>query len=382
MSWKPSHPHSSSNSHPSPSPSGLDALGWADFFTPHLTPFAEQGLAAGRVIFHSRDALRLATAAGETDAFVPGRLRHHAAGPEELPAVGDWVVFDPAAAGGAVAVEAVLPRRTALVRKAAGRRTEAQVVAANVDTVFLVMGLDGDYNLRRLERLVTLVWESGASPVVVLNKVDLLSAAESERCREETEATAPAVDVHLVSCLEGRGLEVLRPYLEAGAARVPTVALVGSSGAGKSTLVNRLAGTEVMATGAVREGDDRGRHTTTHRQLIRLPGGALLIDNPGVREVHLWSGGEGLTETFEDIEALAHGCRFRDCRHQGEPGCAVEAAVAAGHLAAERLENLRTLERELAYLERRQDAGARRAEQQKWKTIHKEMRRFKSPKRG
>ena len=354
----------------------LDDYGWTSFFAESFAPHAADGRSPGRVIEHRGRLYRLQTGETEIDGVAAGRLRHRAAGPQDLPAIGDWVAFRPPRAGsGPATVDAVLPRRTKLSRKVAGSRSDEQVVAANVDTVFLVMGLDGDFSLRRLERFLVMVWESGAAPVVLLNKADV-AAAPAER-QAEVEAAAPGVSVHLLSARRGEGLAALEPHLRPA----ETVALVGSSGAGKSTLINRLAGEERMATGEVRAGDDRGRHTTSHRELVRLPGGALLIDNPGVRELAPWSAGgsdsRGLGETFDDLAALAAECRFGDCRHQGEPGCAVQAALGDGRLSAERWRSYQGLARELRHLEIRQDEGAQRAEKQRWRVIHKAVRDFR-----
>ncbi len=230
------------------------------------------------------------------------------------------------------------------------------------------MGLDGNYSLRRMERMLTMAWESGALPVVVLNKKDLCNDPASRQ--REVEAVAPGVTVLMLSALGDSGLEAVRSFHNEG----ETIALVGSSGVGKSTLINRLMGMELLQTQPVRATDDRGRHTTTHRQLFKLPTGGLLIDNPGLRELQLWSSVDSLREAFEDIDALAKSCRFRDCTHQQEPGCAVAAAVEQGALPAERLESFRSLERELRHLAVKQDEGLQRAEKRKWKTIHKSMR--------
>lgn len=356
----------------------LEDYGWTEFFSEHFEPHAARGLAPGRVVNHRGRFYRLWTAAGEIDAVATGRLRHQAAGAHELPAIGDWVAYrPPAASGSAAAIGAVLPRRTKLSRKVAGTRSAEQVVAANVDTVFVVMGLDGDFNLRRLERFLVMMWESGAAPMVLLNKADLAAGAEEQRAEVEAAVSAGgAVPVFLLSARSGDGLAALQPHLRPAA----TVALVGSSGVGKSTLINRLLGEERMATREVREADDRGQHTTSHRELVRLPGGALLIDNPGVRELAPWSAGEesrGLDETFDDLVALAAGCRFGDCTHQGEPGCAVAVAVADGTLDEERWRSYQGLAKEQRYLEVRQDEGAQRAEKRKWRTIHKAVRDFR-----
>jgi ribosome biogenesis GTPase len=279
-------------------------------------------------------------------------------------------------------IRAVLPRRTALSRKVTGARSSEQVLAANVDTVFLVLGLDGDYNLRRLERLSVLAGASGAEAVVLLTKADLVTPEElAERVAAAREAV-PGSPVHAVAARPESGhptgaptgLDALELYLEPGR----TVALLGSSGVGKSTLVNRLAGEEVLRTGAVRAGDDRGRHTTSHRELVRLPGGSLLIDNPGLREVQLWVDDDSaVAEAFPDIEELARDCRFRDCTHRHEPGCAVTAAVEAGELAEGRLESLRGLEREVEALERRRDVAADRAFGRKQGTLYKRIQKEK-----
>lgn len=360
------------------SSTGLQDHGWTSFFDSGFSALSSQGapgeLAPGRVILHRRELLALATEDGELDAVVAGRLLHKAAGPGDLPAVGDWVAYRPGTPP--VRIEALVPRRSRLTRKAAGRRSDEQVVAANVDVALVVMGLDGDYNPRRLERFLVLAWDGGATPVVALNKCDLLSPEEAEERRAEIEGQSLGVPVHLVSAAEGRGLTGLEPHFH-GPDGPRTVALLGSSGVGKSTLINRLAGRELLATAEVRASDDRGRHTTTHRQLVRLPGGGLLIDSPGVREVGLWSDGDGLAGTFRDVEDLAERCRFRDCRHDGEPGCAVEAAVAAGELPAERLESYHRLQREQRYLEQRRDESARSVERKKWRAIHKAARKHR-----
>jgi ribosome biogenesis GTPase len=336
----------------------LQALGYGEPFASAMAELArdpsnsqtQPALQPARVVAVSHEIYRLATADGaEAPARLAGKLREA----PDRPAVGDWVaaVVHP---DGAALIQHLLPRRTRLSRKVAGERTQEQVVAANVDTVFLVMGLDGDYNLRRLERFAVMAWESGAQPVVILTKADLHEDAVGARL--DAQSAAPGMPVFAVSALAGEGLAPLASWLGEGS----TVALIGSSGVGKSTLVNRLAGAEVMRTSAVREGDDRGRHTTTHRQMIRLPTGGLLIDNPGVREIQLWADEGALETAFEDLAELAQGCRFRDCRHQDEPGCEVLAAVEDGRLDAARLASWHELDRELASLEKRQDVAAYR----------------------
>jgi ribosome biogenesis GTPase len=326
------------------------------------------------VVAHARD-VRVRSAGGERLAGLAGRLRLALRRPEERPAVGDWVALRSREGPGRTLVHAVLPRRTAFVRRAAGDQTVQQVLAANVDTVFLVMGLDRDYNPRRIERALVLAWESGAEPVIVLNKTDL--SDEVEACRAEVEAAAPGVPVVALSAKRSEGLGDLGPWLRRGR----TVALLGSSGVGKSTIVNRLLGEERQRTREVRESDQRGRHTTTHRELLALPGGGLLIDTPGLREIQLWATEEGLAAAFDDVETFAAGCRFRDCAHEAEPGCAVRAAVAEGRLLPERLASFHKLRAELRSLEIREDPERLRAERARWRSIHKSVKNL-HPKRS
>ena len=253
---------------------------------------------------------------------------------------------------GAGTIHAVLPRRSAIIRKAAGNPTEAQVVGANVDTVFLVTSLNDDLNLRRLERYLATAWESGAQPAILLTKADL--SDDTAAAVLEVQAIAYGVPVHAVSTVTGEGIGELGAYLAEG----KTVALIGSSGVGKSTLVNRLAGREVLATQEIRESDGRGRHTTSHRELVPLPGGGLVLDTPGMRELQLWESTDGMQEAFDDVEELIDACRFADCGHGVEPGCAVQAALADGSLAPDRYESWVKLQRELEHLERKQGGRA------------------------
>ncbi len=324
----------------------------------------------GRVATHHGAIFQLLTQHGKLTARMAGRLLQDGDRSESRPAVGDWVAVTPRLSEASATIQTLLPRRSKLSRKTAGQETSEQIVAANVDTVFIVAGLDGDFNPRRIERALILIWDGGARPVIILNKAD--GCDEVDARITEMEAAAPAVPVHAISCLEDEGLDQLEPYLGSG----QTVALLGSSGVGKSTLINRLASADRMAVGAVREADDRGRHTTTHREMILLPGGALVIDNPGIREIQLWDGEAGLEDAFSEIEALSKDCRFTDCSHHKEPDCAVQDAVVTGKLPGKRLSSFRKLQREINYQATRQDARLRQDTKRRWKTITKSIRRM------
>jgi ribosome biogenesis GTPase len=342
----------------------LGAFGWSGTVAAAFGPFDAAGAVPGRILAEDRGSYLIATDAGEVRGQVGGRFRFEASDdPAAYPAVGDWVALD--RSGGIIT--AVLPRQTAMVRHAPGRRTEAQVVAANVDVVFVVASLNQDLNLRRLERYVAVAWESGAEPVIVLSKADLCDDLAASIT--EVDAVAVGVEIIAVSAVDGRGVDAIRARIEPGT----TVAFVGSSGVGKSTLLNTLAGESLAAVKEIREDDARGRHTTTRRQLHLLPAGGLVLDTPGMRELALWDADAGLERSFADIEALAAACRFNDCAHDGEPGCAVASAIQDGDLAATRFDGWRKLEREARHVERRVDALARAEERRKWKSIHKSV---------
>jgi ribosome biogenesis GTPase len=343
----------------------LEVYGWSDFFSRAFASVGEPDLEPARVVLAAGGSYRVARSGGESAVTLSGRFRHEAARGTGYPTVGDWVAIDPAG----LRIERLVPRRTKLSRKVAGKKTQEQVVAANVDWVFAVMGLDSDFNPRRLERFLATVWESGASPLVLLTKLDLCEDAASKE--REIEDVAAGVEVIASSALDGRGVNELRSRLRPR----ETSVLIGSSGVGKSTIINRLLGKYAQRTREVREGDSRGRHTTSHRELFVLPGGSLLIDNPGVREIQLFGSEESLEHTFEDVASLAEDCRFSDCTHRSEPGCAVLSAVEGGALSEERLASFRALQKELRYLEIRRDESAQRAQKQKWRAIHREMRR-------
>lgn len=347
----------------------LSSLGWtareAEAFAPHRAA----GLRPARVAIAYGATFRVYLEDGETLADVTGRMRHEAKGRRDLPAVGDWVAVRWTSPAERATIQALLPRKSVFSRKVAGAETAEQIVAANVDTAFIVAGLDHDFNPRRLERYLAMTWESGARPVLLLNKADLV--ADLSAVLAEIGPVALGVPVHVISSKFSRGLEALEPYLRPG----QTVALVGSSGVGKSTIINRLLGEERLRTREVREKDQRGRHTTTHRELVALPGGALLIDTPGMRELQLWSADEGVQESFEDITALSAGCYFRNCWHETEPQCAVKAAVVDGRLSSERLDNFIKIQRELKHLADRQDALALQEEKKKNKVANKGLRK-------
>jgi len=349
----------------------LASLGWDAFFDGQMDSHATDDLAPARVADEQRGHYQLLNETGRWAATLAGRLLHEIDQSLALrPTVGDWILarFPADPAGGAAVIHHVLNRRTAFSRQAPGRRTVEQIVAANVDTVFLVQSLNRDLNCRRLERYLTLLWESGAEPVIVLSKLDL--QPEADETEAQVRSVARGVAVLRTSAVLPGGMDSLSPYLVPGR----TVALVGSSGVGKSTILNQLAGREVARVKAIRD-DDRGRHTTTSRQLVVLPGGAILLDTPGMRTVLLWEGADGLEQTFADLEALAGECRFRDCAHEAEPGCAVRAALEAGTLDAGRFQSYRKLEREVRHHEARTNIQARLAEQHRWKQIHREARR-------
>lgn len=307
----------------------LEALGWSERRQTEFAVHAADGLLPGRVVSEHRTHYRVATGAIELSAGTTGRLRNTVVLRSDLPGVGDFVALRLAEGDGPATIEAVLPRTSALIREASGER-RPQLLAANIDVVFIVTALGGDFNLPRLERYLELVRESGASPVIVVNKSDL--ETDVSGTTGQIEGIAPDTPIHAISARAHDGARALEPYFQGNR----TAVLIGSSGVGKSTLANRLLGRAAQATGDVRSHDGRGRHTTTHRQLFIRPQGGAIVDTPGLRGLEVWNPAEAGTDDFDDIEALAAQCRFRDCRHDREPGCAVRAAVERGGLDAER----------------------------------------------
>jgi ribosome biogenesis GTPase len=350
---------------------------WAQIFAEHLNNSSDKALKPARVLAQRRHTFALWTETGEIDAEVAGALLYRA-DQSGLPAVGDWVAVRQYAPGDVAIITDILPRRTNFSRKVSGRAAEEQVIAANIDLLFIVFGLDHDYNLRRLERYLVAAGESKAETVIVLNKADLCPDVDARVA--EVRAIAPGVPVAAISALSVATNDLLR-YIASG----QTAALVGSSGAGKSTIVNQMLGTSAQTTQPTRESDSRGRHTTTHRELFFLPNGGLILDNPGIRELQLWSqelrqgGGSSqvtaVDQTFPEIDALAEQCGFRDCTHSAEPNCAVLGALASGEIEDARWRSYLKLRRELKHAQTLVDPNLRRTEKERWKKLTSAVKR-------
>lgn len=350
----------------------LKDWGWDDDWAAAFAALPGRGLVPARVVDERRGMFGVVAADGEHGARVPGAMRHRSAARADLPAVGDWIAIEAVAGERATTVRHVLPRRSKLSRKAAGEAMLEQVIAANLDAVFVTTALNQDFNPRRLERFLTVCRESGAATVILLNKLD--ACPEPEPYLLAARAVASGAPVLTLSAKAGVGLDALSEWIKPGR----TVGFVGSSGVGKSTIINRLLGEERIRTFATRASDEHGRHTTTNRELFLLPGGGVLLDTPGMREMQFWEAGRGLAEAFDEIETLSPKCRFTNCGHASEPGCAVLAAVKEGTIAPERLDSWRKLHRELAAKDARVPPAARAAERRRVRENHKAMK--KTPK--
>jgi ribosome biogenesis GTPase len=325
----------------------LKTLGWNKYFQNHLE---QKGMeySVGRVAMEHKHLYRVYSEHGDLLADVSGKFRYEVLGRHDFPAVGEWVLMSVRAEEKKATIHGLLPRKSKFSRKIAGTTTEEQIVATNIDTVFLVNALNHDFNLRRIERYLVLAWESGANPVIILTKADLCQDLEAKI--REVDSVALGVPVYAISAAQKEGIEELAPYLREG----QTVALLGSSGAGKSTLVNCLYGQEVQEVKEVREGDDRGKHTTTYRELILLPQGGLIVDTPGMRELKLWDAEDSLQDSFKDIEEFSSLCYFNDCQHKTEHSCGVKEALEDGRLDTARYNNYKKLQKELAFLAKKE----------------------------
>lgn len=334
-------------------------LGWNSELQKYYEPWKEQGYSVGRIVQEHKHYYKVATLNGELLGEISGKMRFDATSRADLPAVGDWVILKESSTN--AMIHAILPRKSKFWRNVAGTETEEQIIATNIDTVFLMNALNQDFNLRRIGRYLIVAWESGATPVIILSKADLRD--DIDQIIVKVQSVALDVPIHPISTVNGMGLNTLESYFKKGA----TIALLGSSGVGKSTLINALVGKEVQRVHEIRFDDGRGKHTTTHRELMMLPNGGMIIDTPGMRELQLQTSDEGFSSTFKDIEILSDQCFFKDCRHQREPGCAIIEAIDNGTLESKRYHNYLKMQRELAHIAQKEKEKSKKNERLKYK---------------
>lgn len=349
----------------------LNKLGFNAFFEKHLEEYQLENVSIGRICSEHRNSYKIYSENGEFTAIILGKFRNQCKEKGNFPAVGDWVLFEPVEGENKAIIQSVLPRKSKFSRKVAGKETSEQIIASNIDIAFIVCALNYDFNLRRIERYLALVWQSGATPVVVLTKTDLCEDVQSKILAVSN--IAFGVDVHAINNISKEGIDILQDYFKEN----KTVVLLGSSGVGKSTLINNLAQENLMKVNELRNNIEKGRHTTTYKQMFILSQGGLIIDTPGIRELQLWDAENGISQCFKDIEELAECCRFRDCKHNDEPGCAVRQAIREGLLDAQRFENYFKVQKEQEYISNRQNQSAAKVEKDKWKAIHKQIKYFK-----
>lgn len=349
----------------------LNKLGFNAFFKKHFENCQLENVSAGRICAEHKGGYKLYSKDGELNAIISGKFRNNVKSKEDFPAVGDWVIFEAVNGkneGANAIIQGILPRKSKFSRKVAGKETQEQIIASNIDIAFVVCALNYDFNLRRIERYLSLVWQSGATPVIVLTKPDLCKDIQNKIT--EVSNVAFGVDIHVINNISADGIEVLQDYFNEN----KTVVLLGSSGVGKSSLINNLAHENIMKVSELRNNIDKGRHTTTHKQMFILPNGGLIIDTPGIRELQLWDVDDGVSQCFSDIETFSKSCKFADCTHQNEPGCAVREAIKANRLDEGRFENYIKIQKEQKYLSDRQTQSAAKVERDKWKSIHKQIK--------
>lgn len=348
----------------------LKDLGWNDFFENHSENYQDNNFLVGRICSEYRNSYKVFSKIGELTANISGKFRNICKNLQDYPAIGDWVIFDLIENENKAIIQSILPRKSKFSRKVAGNNTQEQIVAANIDTAFIVCALNYDFNLRRIERYLSLVWQSGANPIIILTKIDLCDDLANKLA--QINSIAFGVDIHLINNITNDGIKDLHTYCKQG----NTIVLLGSSGVGKTSLINNLLGENKLLIQKLRKKIDKGKHTTTHRQMFFLAQGGLIIDTPGMRELQLWNAQEGVSSYFDDIETIAKGCRFKNCKHQNEPDCAVKKALENGNLDIKRLENYAKIQKELAYLSRKQNQYEAQLDKEKWKKISKQIKKL------